>query len=372
MPIDPAKPFDLEFRVDPNWVDMRLDHFVKAMIPSMSRTKIQKYIKAKRVEVAGAPRPANWRVRLDESVVIRCNIPEEGADVGRYIPIHTLYEDEDIAAVNKQAGLVVHPVSLHRHDTLLNALYFRYKDILPPEQEVSLGNRLDQYTSGVILVAKHTQAKQHLQDQFEYRRTRKAYLALCEGLVEPDAAEIDLPIGPALGRKDRCKMGVRHDELGKPSRTAMRVLERFPVGPGFTLVRLEPHTGRQHQLRVHMAALGHALVCDDRYGDADALVCGAGAEGSTRDGAGAAVARENPDGSQGREAVLARYALHAEELTFRHPRTETEQTITAPLAEDLAEVVERLRAGCAVTRRPEPLPTVALLPGAGGAGGASE
>ncbi len=344
MPIDPAKPFDLTFKVDPNWVDLRLDQFVKAMVPSMSRTKIQKYVKAGRVEVNGQARPANWRVRLGDTVLLRCNVPEEGADAGKRIPLDIIYEDNDILALNKQPGLVVHPVSLHRHDTLLNALYWRYKDILPEEQEISLANRLDEHTSGMILVAKHTLAKQRLQEQFENRRTSKAYLALCAGIVQEDSGTIDLPIGPEPGRTDRCKMGIRHDKEGKPSLTRFIVQERFarpriaslpgdahaaeppadphPYAAGLTLVRLEPHTGRQHQLRVHMAAIGHPLVCDDRYGNGRPLYI------RTRKGA---------------SVGIARYALHAAELTFTHPATNKPMTIQAPLAADLRTVLDAAR-----------------------------
>jgi len=333
MPIDPAKPFDLTYVVYPNWIDMRLDQFVKAMVPSMSRTKIQRYIKDDRVLVNGKPRPANWRVRLDDSVVLCCNVPEDGADAGKFIPIEILYEDDDIIAINKQAGLVVHPVALHRHDTLLNALYWRYKDILPPEQDISLANRLDQYTSGVILVSKHTQSKKILQDQFEAREPKKAYMALVEGIVKEDQGEINLPIGPGMGEKDKCKMGVRHDELGKPSLTIYKVLERFKasVGQGYTLVRLEPHTGRQHQLRVHMSTLGHPMVCDDRYGNPDALIA------TTADQA---------------TFMIKRYALHACELNFRHPSTGQMLTVQAPLAEDIRLMADALRAGAKTSRIP--------------------
>lgn len=333
MPLDPSKPYDLHFSVDPNWVDLRLDQYVKAMIPSMSRTKIQKYIKAGRVEVNDTPRPSNWRVRLLDRVLLRCNVPEDGQDAGRDIPVDVIYEDDDILVVNKQTGLVVHPVGKHRHNTLLNALYWRYKDILPPEQEVSLANRLDQHTSGVILVTKHTEAKRRVQEHFEARIPRKAYLALCEGILAPDEGTVDKPIGPAHGRTDHCKMGIREDEQGKPCLTRFKVLERFslPDQPGYTLVRLEPHTGRQHQLRVHMAWLGHSMVCDERYGRHEALIIQA---------------------DNGETCRLARYALHACELTFHHPMTEESVTFSAPLPPDMAGALEGLRAGRKVTREP--------------------
>lgn len=327
MPVDPSKPFDLIFRVDPTWADMRLDHFIKAMVPSMSRTKIQKYIKARRIEVNAEPQAANWRVRLGDTVLLKCNEPAGGSDAAKHIPLEILYEDEHLVAINKQTGLVVHPVGKHRHLTLLNALYFRYKDILPTEQEVSLANRLDQYTSGVILVTKHTEAKQLIQEDFEARLPKKAYLALCEGTVEPDAGEIDEPLGPALGRNDHCKMGVRHDEAGKPSLTRFRVLKRFTQG--YTLLRLEPHTGRQHQLRVHMAHLGHPMVADNRYGDPTPLLV---------------------TDTTGTEHSITRYALHAAELCFTHPITKEAMEIRAPLAGDIQAVLEALQNGGSARR----------------------
>ncbi len=173
MPIDPTKPFDLKYEATPTYSEIRLDQFVKAMVPSMSRNKIQKYIKNKQVSVNGLPQRSNWIVRLGDMVILHCKEPEGAAEAGKNIQLDIIYEDEDIVAVNKQPDLVVHPVALHRHDTLLNAMYWRYKDILPEDQEISLGNRLDKHTSGVILVAKNTHAKRVLQDQFENRKPER-------------------------------------------------------------------------------------------------------------------------------------------------------------------------------------------------------
>lgn len=320
MAIDPAKPFDLTHEVMPTYDRERLDLFVKAMIPSMSRTRIQQRIGEGRVEVNGHVRASNWRVLTGDMVLIRCNIPEEGADAGKHIPLDILYEDGDIVVVNKQPGLVVHPVGKHRHDTLLNALYWKYRDVLPENESVSLANRLDQYTSGIILATKHAAAKRIIQEDFEARLPKKTYFALCRGLVKDDAGEIDLPIGPELDPRDHCRMAVRTDGGGKESHTLYRVVERFD--PGFTLVRLDPVTGRQHQLRVHMSALGHPLAADPRYGGGYRLEVGTG---------------------DGRTAILERYALHAARLSFRHPMTGAEMELEAPLAEDLASVVALLR-----------------------------
>ena len=321
MAIDPAKPFDLTYSVMPAQDRMRLDLFVKEMIPSMSRTRIQQRIGEGRVEVNCSVRPANWRVLEGDSVLIRCNVPAEGADAGRYIPLDVVYEDDDVVAVNKQPGLVVHPVGKHRHDTLLNALYWRYKDTLPVGESVNLANRLDQFTSGIVLAVKHAEAKRIIQEDFEKRVPRKTYLALCRGILENDSGEIDLPIGPHPAGRDHCRMAVRTDGGGKESRTRYAVEERF--ASGFSLVRLHPVTGRQHQLRVHMAALGHPLAADPRYGGGYRLELLADRE----------------------MVVVERYALHAAELVFRHPADGREMRLTAPLAEDMSAAVAALRVG---------------------------
>lgn len=321
MPLDPAKPFDLDYVVMPAQDRMRLDLFVKAMVPSMSRTRIQQRIAEGRVEVNGSARAANWKVIAGDEVILRCNIPEEGADAGKRIPLDILFEDDDLIAVNKQSGLVVHPVGKHRHDTLLNALYWRYKDILPEDGAVNLANRLDQHTSGVILATKNAETKRIIQEDFENRIPSKTYLAICLGLVEKDAGDIDLPIGPEPEGMDHCRMGVRLDGYGKESFTSYEVVERFVQG--FSLVRLKPVTGRQHQLRVHMSHIGHPLVADPRYGGGWRLVLKHGDESMS----------------------IERYALHAASLLFIHPRSKEEVFCEAPLAKDMERVVELLKDG---------------------------
>jgi 23S rRNA pseudouridine1911/1915/1917 synthase len=330
MPIDPAKPFDLHFTVTPNYDGLRLDRFVKAMVPSMSRTKIQKYVALGRVLVNGAARENNWVARLNDEVTLLCREPENTASAAPTIAaeLTIIYEDDSILAINKPAGLVVHPVGRHRHDTLLNGLYHRYRDVLPPDQEVALANRLDQYTSGIILVAKDTAAKRLLQEQFESRRVRKTYYALTQGLLAEDRGTIDLPLGPADAGPSLLQ-AIRHDELGKAAQTEYEVMERFPRGAedggaGITFVKLHPRTGRQHQLRVHLAAIGHPLIADQHYGDGVALTF---------------AAHDNLPA-----ATVSRYALHAAELIFPHPATGAEQTLTAPLAEDMTLALRHLRA----------------------------
>ncbi len=321
MPLDPAKPFDLDYVVMPAQDRMRLDLFVKAMVPSMSRTRIQQRIVEGRVEVNGSARAANWKVIAGDEVLLRCNIPEEGADAGKRIPLDIIFEDNDLVAVNKQSGLVVHSVGKHRHDTLLNALYWRYKDVLPEDSAVNLANRLDQHTSGVILATKNAETKRIIQEDFENRVPSKTYLAICRGQVEQDYGDIDLPIGPDPEGTDHCRMGVRLDGYGKESFTRYEVVERFPQG--FTLVRLKPVTGRQHQLRVHMSHLGHPLIADPRYGGGWRLIL------------------KNANDSMS----IERYALHAASLHFIHPRSKEAILCEAPLATDMQRVVTMLQSG---------------------------
>lgn len=325
MAIDPSKPFDLMYIVEPAQDRHRLDLFVKAMIPSMSRTRIQQRIRENRVEVNGQPRPSNWRVLPGDEVLIRCRVPGGDPQAARDIHLDILYEDDDIAVVNKPAGMVVHPVGRHRHDTLLNALYWHYLDKLPEGESVTLANRLDQYTSGVILAAKHAEAKRLLQEDFEARVPEKTYRALCLGIPDNtrgSEGEIALPIGPDDVNVDHCRMQVRHDSLGKESLTLYRVEEKF--AQGYCLMRLNPVTGRQHQLRVHMAAIGHPLVGDWRYGGGGRLVVRTG---------------------RGDEKRIERYALHATELTFKHPMSGKSLTVEAPLPGDMTEMIEALREG---------------------------
>ena len=333
--IDPSKPFDLEFLVEPGQNGLRLDRFIRDRVPTISRTRIQFYNADGRISVNGAIRPDNWNVRTGDTVILQCRVPEGGAEVARTIPVDVVAEDEDYLAVNKQSGLVVHPVALHRHDTLLNALYYRYRDVLAPGGELSLANRIDKLTSGLVILAKNARAKRGLQGQFEGREVEKTYLAIVTGRVENEAIAIDRPIGPKKNRNNRCLMDIREDGEGKPSHTDVEVLERFT---GHTLVRCRPKTGRQHQIRVHMACIGHPLVADHLYGD------GMGFDAVAPDGRG---------------VRLDRFALHAESIVFRHPTRDEILRLTAPLAADMAAFLDALRDGWAL--KPYRLPATAAM-----------
>jgi 23S rRNA pseudouridine1911/1915/1917 synthase len=233
-----------------------------------------------------------------------------------------LYEDEHVIAVDKPAGLPVHPTAKFHHNTLTSVLAERY-----PDERVVLAHRIDRETSGVILLARSREAERRLKQDFAERRVQKTYHALVHGVVERDHQVIDAPMclhGGEVG----VKMVVRPESRGgMPSVTRVDVLERLD---GFTLVAAHPETGRQHQIRVHLAYVGHPLVGDKLYahGDEMFLAC---LEGP-------------PDEARMRTLLLERQALHAASVTLTHPIEKTPLTISAPLPADLRSFCEQRRA----------------------------
>ncbi|MEE9391290.1 MAG: RluA family pseudouridine synthase [Planctomycetota bacterium] len=312
---DPAKPGDLLYTVDPHWKGLRLDHFLKAMLPAMSRSKIQRLAKSHRIFVNDEPRRSNWKVQVDDRVRLVVDDPTDDPEAGQSIPIDLIYEDEDLLVINKAAGLQAHPVAGHRFDTLLNAIYWRWKDDIHDSESISLANRLDKDTSGVIVAAKHKAARQKLQRQFESRTPTKSYLAIAAGHIEHDQGLIEFALAGNPIPRARDKIIVSPD--GKPSSTSYEVKRRgcCTVGEApsldWTYLALFPETGRQHQLRVHLAAIGHALLGDDRYG---------------------------PELLQA--SAPHRCALHAHRLTLQHPGRGDNVTFEAPLAADLTRYLE--------------------------------
>lgn len=294
---------------------MRIDHFLAEKVAWRSRTELQERVKSGIVKLNDQAIKPSHRVKKGDSVVIFVrprDLPNQNpAD----IPIEIIYEDDAIVVVHKQAGLMVHPAGLHVYDTLMNALWLRYKS-MPNATEPHVVHRLDKDTSGVLVVARTAEAKQRLQRHFEDRGPKKSYLALCAGVVKDDAGTIDLPMDRDEKAAIKLKMAVLPG--GMPSLTTYEVVERFAA---HTLVRAEPHTGRQHQIRVHLAAIGHPILVDALYGDPRSV--------------------GKADGTE----LLLRQGLHAERLSFDHPMTRQRCTFTAPLAKDMAAVVDHLRTG---------------------------
>jgi 23S rRNA pseudouridine1911/1915/1917 synthase len=297
----------------------RLDQFL-ARRTEFSRARLARWLKDGQVLVNDQSRPASYRVRPGDRVSLTVPPPEPSGLLPEALPLDILYEDRDLILVNKPPGLVVHPAPGHRGGTLLNALMHHCPDLaeVGDLSRPGLVHRLDKDTSGVLVAAKTHLAHAHLVRQFQDREVEKIYLALVWGRFDQRAGKIDREVGrhPTA----RQKMSA-HPRRGKPAVTFWRVLEEYP-GP-LTLLSLSPKTGRTHQLRVHLAALGHPIVGDATYGG------------------GAARLKANPLLLNLRPLVQ-RQLLHARTLRLTHPTSGVTIAGEAPLPEDFQEVLNKL------------------------------
>jgi 23S rRNA pseudouridine1911/1915/1917 synthase len=330
----------------------RLDRYLTDRIGFMSRNQLQKLIAEGGVWVNDRVPKASTTLRRGDVVEVVIPPPPPTGIQPEAIPLEVMYEDEHLVVINKAPDILVHPARSHLKGTMVNALAWHLREHSGIGGELStvgeefarpgVVHRLDRHTSGVIVFAKRDEAHWKLGHQFEHRHVDKRYLAVTHGLVEPDVDVIDLPLGPHPSREKgyREKYVVRHDELGKPSVTIVRVRERYAVEGGYSLVELDLKTGRTHQIRVHLSHLGWPIVGDDMYGG-----------------------RPYADGT-GR-TVIARQALHAAMLSFLHPILGRRLTFTAPLRGDMAELVRSLR-GRGVVERPDAQGAIVDLIGAVG------
>ena len=305
--------------------DPRLDRFLAQRWAAHSRATYQKLIRDGRVLVNDEPvtKPSAAVHRGDHVFVTLYKRRPLGI-IPEPIPIAVLYEDEDLIAVDKVPGILVHPARGNPHGTLVNAVAYHAEHLskVGGPWRPGVVHRLDRDTSGVILFAKNDTAHMRLARQWEDRTVEKEYLAVVEGVPDLDADVIEQPLGK--DRHVREKYAVRHDGKGRHASSYYEVVEAFD---GFALVRVHPKTGRTHQIRVHMAHIGHRVVADRQYGSRDRVMLQELARG-----------RADHD-----ETVLARQALHAASLTLRHPRTGKELHLAAPLPADMARLLEALR-----------------------------
>jgi 23S rRNA pseudouridine1911/1915/1917 synthase len=282
----------------------RLDLFLQEQLPQYSRSRLQTWIKAGRVKTGGSPARSSYRLRGGESIQVEpAELPPLRA-TPEDIPLKILYEDPDVVAVDKPAGMVVHAGAGCHSGTLVNALLHRFSSLSQAGGELRPGivHRLDRYTSGVLLVARHDAAHRHLARQFAARETEKTYLALVHGRVEQDQGRIEKPIGRDPAR--RVRMTARLGR-GRAALTEYRVLRRFAA---FTLLEVRIRTGRTHQIRVHLASLGHPVVGDRLYG-APARIAG--------------------------RPALGRFFLHAQRIRFFQPSSGTPVTVESPWPPEL-------------------------------------
>jgi 23S rRNA pseudouridine1911/1915/1917 synthase len=306
---------------------MRLDQYLVMQFPDFSRSIIQKAIEADSVTINDLAIKQSTKVKQGDRVRIWLPEPERPDPTPENIPLQILYEDEYLAVVNKPYNMVVHPARGNWSGTLVNALAFHFKDHLSTlngAYRPGIVHRLDRDTSGVILVAKEEQTHRDMGMQFETRKIFKEYIAITQGVLDRDSDYIERRIGHHP--HDRIKMVVTDDEeKGKDACTYYEVEERFR---GYTFVRMQPRTGRTHQLRVHLASVGCPVLADKTY--------------SGRDVFRLSDLLPHLEASKD-DVLLPRQALHAQRLRFMHPRTKEVIAVEAPLPPEFVRTLEMLR-----------------------------
>ena len=295
----------------------RLDQFLASTLGDVSRSQIQRLIKDARVLVAGRPAKPNQPVKTGQAISIELPPPVEAALRAEALPLAIVYQDADLIVIDKPAGMVVHPAAGHADGTLVNALLHHVTDLsgIGGERRPGIVHRLDRGTSGLMVVAKNDRAHEELSRQFRNREVEKEYVALVWGEVMA-GRRIDAPIGrDPVNRK---KMSAK----ARRSREAVtRIVRAEHFGRALTLAHVAIHTGRTHQIRVHLSAIGHPIVGDPLYGG---------------------VHRRVP-GDLRAVAHLERPFLHAGRLAFAHPADGRRMEFESQLPGDLQTVLEQLR-----------------------------
>ncbi len=329
----PLSETPIEFEVKSRIDGKRIDAYLASRFTDYSRQVLQKVIDALAVKVNGKIVKASYRVRPGD--IISIYLPElpQSKPAPEDLPIQVVYDDEHLTVVNKPAGMVTHPARGNWRGTLVNALQFHFDRLstLAGENRPGIIHRLDRDTTGLLVVAKDERIHHKLALQFERRSVQKEYLALVYGVPQRDSDYIEEPIG--FHPVSREKMAIRRaPDGGKSAVTFYQVEERFR---GYALIRCKPKTGRTHQIRIHLTHIGHPIVADKLYSGRDRL-CLEALRSSERGDVRLFEANET--------ILIDRQALHAHRLTFEHPATGQQLSLTAELPEDLARTLDALRA----------------------------
>ena len=297
----------IELKVSPEGAGQRLDAYASSAT-EFSRNAIQRLIREGDLLLNGRETQAKAKLREGDEISITPPPPAVCDIVPQDIPIDIVYQDADIAVINKPKGMVVHPAAGNPDGTLVNAIMYHIKDLSGVGGEVRPGivHRIDRMTSGLLVIAKNDEAHNFLSDELKTHSVSRVYYALCDGNFREDSGTVDAPIGRS--QSDRKRMAVVPD--GRNAVTHWQVLERFG---DVTFLKVELETGRTHQIRVHMAYIKHPIVGDDVYGRA-----------------------------KNRLGIVGQ-ALHAGELRLTHPATGERMRFTAPLPEDFQSALQKLR-----------------------------
>ena len=307
----------IRLRVTTEFDGQRLDHVLTAQIPDHTRSQIQRLIKRGLAQVGGKVGQASTVVRDGALITLEIPPPEPASPRPEALPVTIVYDDTDIVVVDKPAGMVVHPAAGHSQGTLVNALLHHVKDLsgVGGERRPGIVHRLDRGTSGLMVVAKHDRAHAELARQFQERQVDKRYTALVWGVVQA-GRRIDLPLG---------RDPIERKKISTRSRRAREAVTRVTTAEhlrGVSLIGVTIATGRTHQIRVHLNAIGHAVVGDAVYGGT----------------------RRHPPPHLRAVQRLDRPFLHAARLSFRHPADGRRVTFDSELPPDLQTLLDELRA----------------------------
>lgn len=346
--------YPIQKQVTPGDAGVRLDQFLVAHLPDVSRVRVQQLVDEGKITVNGKQVKPSLRLKGMEEIAILgpVELPPIKA-LPEDIPLDVVYEDKDLAVINKPAGMMVHAGAGASEDernrgTLVNALLFRFGKLSQGTDELRPGivHRLDKNTSGLLVVAKNDSTHRKLTDLFSKRKVEKKYIALVHGWPKNDSGAVDAPIG--RDRANRARMSARGDE-GRDAVSHWMVLERIDSRYGkFALLEIRIETGRTHQIRVHLSSIGYPVVGDTLYG-APAVLSPLtrdrqrfGTAVSTRAEAKKAALKKKK-GGEASTIDLGRNFLHAASLKFRHPRSGQELEFSSPLPSTLMKLLEQLR-----------------------------
>ena len=298
-----------EFLTTPlSGLNQRLDVFLSERIKELTRSQLQRFIEERRVKVDGIARKSSYKLKSGEKVEVEYELATPQEIQPENIPVDVVYSDDHLAIIDKPPGMVVHPGAGKKHHTLINSLLYRFPDLkeVGPEERPGIVHRLDKETSGLMVVARSLKAYELLQQQFRKREVEKTYLGLIHGRMPEKRGKISWSIGRHAKHGERISVKTKKPREAETNYSVQKEYEEF------SLLEIKPLTGRTHQIRVHMAASGHPLAGDARYGRR----------------------KSKPS--------IPRLFLHASRLSFIHPETQEKVEFSSPLPQDLKSFLEKL------------------------------